>query len=494
MSEKLKIGIIQNAPLTADFPNNLRQIVQGYRECLDHGAELVVAPATALCGAEPLDLIERQSFMQQTEAALNALSRELGEVPLILGAWAPQPDDLFDNDLDCEKDAPEPRVNDAPDGCGTILTPYLLENNDVTELENGEIIDLDGVQIYTDTKNALSPDDTEGASVIVHLRTAPWHAGAQAEDEDDGTWEARTAGIPVISVRHVGSTHGNIYAGGSAVYSAAGRVTARLPMFEPAARVVDVYSTRTAKARPTEEEQLCSALELGIRDTVRNNGFSGVCLSLDTPNAALLAALCTEALGRSNVVGVTTQNNTQIAEALKISCHKPDIAPLLAAAEKVLPDAAEDFRKRITATALYSFAESRGLMFLSPLSRREFMLGSYTQYGESCGHFAPLGNLYEIDLHMLRVYLSEKYATLFGVLSEPAIPATDRIIHELADRNLSASALLHSHTCPFSENEVRLVQRKLIASALKRTQMPPVLHADRVTERIDLPVAHRMND
>mgnify|MGYP003290563751 FL=1 len=43
-----KIGLIQTAPLPGDFSNNLRAIVQGYRECLDHGAEVVIAPAASL--------------------------------------------------------------------------------------------------------------------------------------------------------------------------------------------------------------------------------------------------------------------------------------------------------------------------------------------------------------------------------------------------------------------------------------------------------------
>lgn len=81
----LKIGIIQSFPATADFSGNLRRIVQGYRECLDHGAELIIAPATALCGLAPLALTGRRSFMMQTRAALDALAAELGSVPLLLG-------------------------------------------------------------------------------------------------------------------------------------------------------------------------------------------------------------------------------------------------------------------------------------------------------------------------------------------------------------------------------------------------------------------------
>ena len=74
----MKVGIIQNSPRTAYFSNNLRHIVQGYRACLDHGAELVVASAHALCGPGLYDLAMRDSFRNQMQLALETLSRELG--------------------------------------------------------------------------------------------------------------------------------------------------------------------------------------------------------------------------------------------------------------------------------------------------------------------------------------------------------------------------------------------------------------------------------
>ena len=108
MAKNIKIGIIQNAPLTADFSNNLRQIVQGYRECLDHGAELIVASAYALSGANPADLARRESFQRQLRAALDCLSQELGSVPLLLGAYTDLPlfipEDIEEDDLLAEAD------------------------------------------------------------------------------------------------------------------------------------------------------------------------------------------------------------------------------------------------------------------------------------------------------------------------------------------------------------------------------------------------------
>ena len=487
MPKKLKIGIIQNAPLTADLSNNLRQIVQGYRECLDHGANLIIAPAHALCGADLGDLTERTSFVRQAEAALESLARELGDTPLITASYVPMPMLEDGHGYFPENGYDEPLLPG-------ILTPYLLEDGEITELE--EAIDIGAHRVFVDFGDELDIVEAEGCDLIVHLNTAPWYAGSPRKQEDNNQWEAKEMGIPVVCISHIGTSNGNIYAGGSAVFNPAGNTVCRLPFFETCNKVIDVNSKKKAIGLPLEEELLCSALERGIRDTVRNNGYSGVCLDLAHPNADLMAALCVEALGSTNVVGISSGNDSHIPSALKISCTKLPTADLLNMADTLVPDNSKSLKSRLNAAVQFSYAESRGLMYLCPLTRSNIMLGNFDQYGDSCGHFAPLGNLYEVDLFMMRRYLAEKYTDLFGTIEEPA-PNSDKndlIIHELADRNISAGALLSGHVCPFSENEVRLIQRKIIASALKRTQLPMVLHTDSKEEQLDIPVSHRLND
>ncbi|MBQ8479494.1 MAG: hypothetical protein IJ503_03795 [Akkermansia sp.] len=487
MQEKLKIGIIQNAPLTADLSNNLRQIVQGYRECLDHGANLIIAPACALCGADLGNLSERLSFARQAEAALESLARELGDTPLITASYVPMPvlDDghgyFPGNGLE------EPILPG-------VLTPYLLENGDITELE--EPIDIGAYRVFVDLGDELDIIEAEGSDLIVHLNTEPWYAGAPRKQEDNYQWEAKEMGMPVVWVNHIGTSDGNIYAGGSAVFNPAGNTICRLPFFETCNKVIDLKSRKKAIGLPLEEETLCMALERGIRDTVRNNGYSGVCLDLTHPNADLLAALCVEALGCSNVVGITSDEDSHIPAALKISCTKLPTAPLLDMADTLVPDNSKSLKSRLNAAVQFSYAESRGLMYLCPLTRSNIMLGNFDQYGDSCGHFAPLGNLYEVDIFMLRRYLAGKYTDLFGTIQEPSADSdkNDLIIHELADLNISANTLLNDHVCPYPENEVRLIQRKIIASALKRTQLPMVLHTDPRSEQLVIPVTHRLND
>ena len=486
-----RIGIIQNNPLPGDFPNNLRAIVQGYRDCIDHGAELVIAPAEALCGLNPLDLAERDSFERQTRRALDALSRELGTAPLILGAYFRfiGEDDLWDGMLgedDGEEDDPQELRRKRR---RAALVPYLLESDTVTELDDGAVTEVNGCNIYVQLGEEDILPEGPDFDLLVHLSCRPWHATAAADLQDTLGWEATTNGAPVVMCAPVGTAGRDIYAGGSFILSAEGKPMLRLPFFEPAAKVADVDKGRPCAALPEPRELLRQALQRGIADTVRNNGYTGVCIPLDHPNGTLLAALCTGALGAAHVCGVTfAQGESPLAAQLGITVRTPDAPPQPAGKDN--PALQARMRAMLTAAV----ADELGHMLLCPLGRREIMLGEFTPYAESCGSLAPLGNLYEMDLHMLRALLQEENAQLFGALTEPAQPEVDRIIHELADRNVPPTDLIANCGGLFPEDVVRRIQRRMIAAALKRTILPTILHVDAPAEQLHFPVAHRLND
>ncbi len=495
MDHNMKIGIIQNAPLTADFPNNLRSIVQGYRDCLDHGAELVIAPATALCGLRPRDLATRRSFLKQTQSALDALSQELGSAPLLLGActalFSDDPDDwdsLINSSTSAE-DGDEQAENTCVD-----LVPFLLEKDTVTELPDAGVTEINGLGVYVDISiGEIMPDDAD-FDLLVHLGDDSWHTGAAPREESTRRWEARSNNVPVASVQAVGTADGHLYAGGSAIYNAEGKPLLRLPFFEPGNRVVDTGAAPHARALPQADELLEQALIRGIRDTAHQNGYNAVCLPLEHPNAALLASLCVGALGSANVYGITFNSNehsAHIAQSLGISVQKLDSAALIQAAGA---EPHSPLALRLQAALICNLADEKGYMLLSPLDRHDIMLGQFTLYGESCGQLAPLGNLYRMDVHLLSLRVEEQHPGLLGTLAEPAHPEQDRIIHELADRNIAASELLANNAILFPENDVRYVQRRMIASATKRAQLPTILHVDAPAEQLDLPLCHRLND
>lgn len=489
-----KIGIIQIASLPGDFPNNLRAVVNGYRECLEHGAQLVVAPASAVCGLEPHSLARRDSFLAQTQDCLEKISKELGEVPMLLAAHSRnfQDEDLYAGVV-CEGDDNyEPWLEQ---DMVVELTPYLLDCDGVTELEANSTIDINEQLVYVDLDDGeILPDDE--CDLIVRLPHAPWHTSQAKEDAEMRSWEASMSATPVICCRPVGTADGNIYGGGSTVHSSAGDLILRLPFFEAAAEVVNLKRPKPVLALPEPAEILCSAIERGIRDTVKNNCYSGVCVPLDAPHSALLGVICVEALGASNVAGISFKGNKELADKLGITCYEPATGNLLDSAASLFDDdQSAALTERIETAIAMSYAESRALLLCSTLTRREIMLGDFACYGRSGGHLVPLGNLYDVDLFLMSERLAEKYSDIFGALSAPPAGNTDRIIHELVDRNKAAGELLHPEkNYMFKENDVRLTQRRIVASAMKRTQLPIILQAGSQDQQHSFPTVHRLND
>ena len=478
----MKIGIIQNAPRTADLSSNLRHIVQGYRTCQDHGAELVVASAHALCGPGLHDLASRDSFQEQMQRALQTLSRELGDAPLILGAYSTAPD------MEDEEES---------GAFTTQLTPYLLENDMVEELENGEVFEWEGKELYITTDDAPLQPGLDSHDIIIHVGSAPWHTALLQEETHRRQNEAINNEATVVYAACVGTAEEQIFGGGSGIYNPQGKNLLRLPWFDTESRVASIVPPyREAATQPeTEACTLARMLQQGIRDTVRQYGYGGACLSLDAPCSTLLAALAIDALGSANVEGVTFGDAEEMAKTLGISCKKmDDRAVLQSAAAQLGEEEQEALQARLRAAMLSTHSESRGLLLLCPLSRRDIMLGHYTLYGESCGMLAPLGHLYEMDLHMLQQEYKERHSDLFGTLAEPQAPEKDIIIHALADCNVSAGRFIRENNFGLEENEIRQVQRRLISSALKRSQLPFTLQVSAPEEQLRIPSAHRLND
>ncbi len=493
MKKDIKIGIIQNSPLTADFSANLRTIVQAYRDCIDRGAELVIAPAYALTGAEVLDLSQRASFQQQNQLALETLAKEIAHAPLILASYGtaiPTDDEenLFNilEAQDCVIDAPH------------ILCPVLLEDGTVTQLEEGYPCEIAGLNVYVEVGDEDSASDCDDLDLFVRLSTGPWYANASEDIEESRRWEAQINNCPVIDIHSTGYAEGKVFAGGSCFYDQLGTPVQRLPFFETAQAVLSLDATGRARALPEQEILLRDALICSIREYTRNMGYIGVCINLDLANSSLLALLSTEALGAQKVQGYSFEQGSFESEkslGIKVTqLANPISEAFKASIPQLQQDSLPSLEARMKSALLSSIAEQEGLVLLSPLDRHQLLMGKFTLDGESCGKLLPFGGLYEMDLHLLSKYLSDERPNYFGAIAEPSSPHIDKILHRMQDNNCSAHYIIHESEGELQENDVRLVQRRILTSAERRAQLPPVLAIESKEERYQFPICHRLND
>ncbi len=498
-----KIGIIQTATLPGDFPNNLRAIVQGYRDCINHGAELVIAPAYALGGVDPGDLKNRNTFLQQQEDAAVALSAEIlstsADVPLLIGYYSdpaeganmadhPDADDwgmkdemLYDAVNAERRFTREQKVQ---------MMPCLIHDGLVRPFADNTSIPIGGSRFFVTTGVKEVSPKTQ-VDFVIHLSTEPWDNTMSSREKDTYSWESHTCGATIISVHSVGAAGDRIHGGGSAIYREAAPL-AELPYFEAASRTIDIRKVTYREAlTPSLEVQMKLALERWLLDTVHRNGYRGVCIPLDHPNASLLTAISTAALDSGNICGISFEGNTISG----INCRNIQLDQAAEACLALVPeDGKRAMLARLKGTMLTTLAEDMGYMLLSPVDFHDAQLGHFTLYGESCGVIAPLGNLYRVDLYILSDLYSELHPDMFGALTEPEQSEEDRIIHEMVENNVGASDLIYQYDDFYEENQVRQIQRRIIRSALKRSQMPLTFLAVKEEARPRFPLAHRLND
>src|SRR5712692_2904103 len=78
----VRIALGQINPTVGDLAGNVNLMIRFAREAAAAGARLVVFPELAVCGYPPRDLVEKPSFLAQTQAELERLARETGATPV----------------------------------------------------------------------------------------------------------------------------------------------------------------------------------------------------------------------------------------------------------------------------------------------------------------------------------------------------------------------------------------------------------------------------
>ena len=139
---------------------------------------------------------------------------------------------------------------------------------------------------------------------------------------------AREFASPLVYVNQVGAQDDLVFDGDSVIVDSEGKVLARAPQFESDIFITDI-EVRTATSKPdinldstlrilredvkpllaerlSDEEEMWTALVIGLRDYVAKNGFTSVALGLSGGiDSAVVASLAVDALGKDRVFGVS---------------------------------------------------------------------------------------------------------------------------------------------------------------------------------------------
>lgn len=428
--------------------------MQGYRHCLDMGAELVIASAQAIDGSFVGDLRLRSSFLLQAQAALKALAEEV-RLPLLLGSYAAAPH--------CAPAQP---------------APFLIAEGQVHRLNNRCVVQVGALSIFTDVggEEPVAPPPDVHCDCILHLPGGAWHIGQAQEWAALSAREAAERHCAVVIAQGIGCTAGHLHAGGSMYTTPGGEACHHLPLFDAAEATLPM--PEQPPCEPLQAPEL-SAILYCLRETMEQGGYHGIAVAADEAHGPLLLALAQEAVGAEYTTGMTWEKTPS---AFGRSICLPQLPPACSPA----------LQQRIRSQVIADRAAEHKLLLLRSCGRKDMLLGEAQLPADACGLLAPLGDMYDSMIHRVREALVARHGAELSRLLPPPPGMPPEVEHELrmlADEGQSPFEMLLTHGCE-DESRLRRMLRRINRAAAQPPSATWILHVHK--RSISLPPFHRL--
>jgi NAD+ synthase (glutamine-hydrolysing) len=552
---KLRIGMSQINTTVGDFAGNTRKILEAIAAARPLGVDLIIFPELAICGYPPEDLLFKPQFIEENLKSLEKVIKQTSGIAAIVG-FVDAKSDIYNAAA---------IIND-----GKLVSIYhkiYLPNYGVFDENRYFQAGRDcpvytmfgvgiGVNICEDIWYEAGPATAQayaGAEVIVNISASPYHFGKENDRERMLATRASDNVAIIVYDNLVGGQDELVFDGNSMVLNEKGQLIARGKQFEEDLIAVDldaeaVFRTRLHDPRWRKETLLLEnhpehavnvvvselspaapkpalpprqikehsfpgdvydALVLGTRDYITKNGFKKVLIGLSGGiDSSLVAAIATDALGRSNVIGVlmpsrySSSGSVSDSELLgrnlgikyiTIPIEKVYQAYIETLAEQfrdAKPDSTEEnIQARIRGNLLMALSNKFGWLVLATGNKSEIATGYTTLYGDMAGGFAvikdvPKTLVYELAKYRNSIANDEVIPT--SIISKapsaelrpeqkdtdslPPYELLDPVLTAYVEEDKSVEQIIGSG---FEESVVKRAARLVDTSEYKRRQAPP---------------------
>lgn len=465
---QLRLALNQIDSTVGDLAGNAEAVVRWTRHSAEQGAHLVAFPEMVLTGYPVEDLALRSSFVHASRTALSDLAARLaeegfGDLPVVVGY-------LDRTETAVPKygqPAGAPRNAAAVLHGGRVVLTFAKHH-----LPNYGVFDefryfvpgdtLPVVRVHgVDVALAICEDLWQDGGRVPAARSAraglllSVNASPYERDKDDTRLElvrkrAQEAGCTTAYLAMMGGQDELVFDGDSIVVDRHGEVLARAPQFSEGCVVLDLELPAAGADAPEgvvddglridrlvlseeplpayepeltggyaerldDDEEVYSALVVGLRAYVRKNGFRSVLIGLSGGiDSALVAAIACDALGAENVYGVSMPSKyssdhskgdaAELARRTGLNFRTVPIEPMFDAYMGSLGLtglAEENLQSRLRGTMLMAISNQEGHIVLAPGNKSELAVGYSTLYGDSVGAYGPIKDVYKTSVFRL---------------------------------------------------------------------------------------------
>ena len=526
MTIQLKIASAQINPHLGDLSGNMDKIREAYARAKTDGADILVLPEQCIIGYPAEDLVLKPAAVADCRTLAQEFAKETKNGPAVIFnlPWL-EDDQLYNAALFMQDGAiSDVRMKHHLPNYGVFDEFRIFTRGPLPKPVMFKGITL-GIPICEDLwqPGVASHLADQGAELLISPNGSPWRRTALSERVEALGEKVHNEGLPLIYVNQIGGQDELVFDGSSFSMAADGTIVQALKSF------VEDYDIATWEKQDGEwvctqakqEKQLTGyeadwrAACLGLGDYVNKNGFKQVILGLSGGiDSAMAAAIAVDALGPERVWCVMMPSRYTSGDSLKdakdciaaLGCRY-DIIPIKAGFDALLSMTAplfegtepntteENMQSRIRAVTLMALSNKFGPMLVTTGNKSEMAVGYATLYGDMCGGYNPLKDLYKTEVFALAHWrndhnpddlLGDEAPVPIDVITKPptaelredqkdsdSLPeydVLDDILFGLIEEEASVEEILaRGHT----KADVKRIQHLLYIAEYKRRQAPP---------------------
>ncbi len=431
MTSHFTITMAQLNPTVGDIPGNIAKIKNIYAQHKNQ-TDLIVFSEMIVSGYPTDDLVLKPFFTERVMNGVHQLAAEIGSEGagiLISAPWRE-----------------EGKVYNAAlllHGGKVVAKRFKhhLPNygvfDEVRVFAAGDLpmpVEFKGVRLGVMTcEDMWFPDvaahlKKQGADIFVIPNGSPFEVEKIHVRHQNAKGRVRETGLPLLYINQVGGQDELVFDGASFAVDKAGRVLVQLPSHEEYVSTTLwekgswICKSFEAPHTPyTGSEEIYQTLMLGLRDYVNKNGFPGVLIGMSGGiDSALSATIAVDALGADRVrcfmmpspytSKESVEDAAECSDLLGIQHGSVSIKPAMEAFDTMLREAsnqnvggitAENIQARSRGMLLMAMSNATGAMVLSTGNKSEMSVGYATLYGDMCGGFNVLKDVYKMTVFEL---------------------------------------------------------------------------------------------
>ena len=442
MKGKVEFIIAQFNAVVGDIEGNLEKII----DIIDKNRKLnapkvFVFPELALCGYSPEDLLFREDFSVKINKSITEIQNYIkSNEYLILGA--PRYSDDFSKVFNSAYIIHNKKLLDIYDK--QFLPNYGVfdekryfdqgKKNTVINIEGNKI----GILICEDSWNLSSLYDNglEDIDFLISINASPFEKGKDEKRKKYFMDIASRYKFNLIYLNTVGGQDEIVFDGSSFIVNKKGEIInscnafleENYNFFINDGEFSDKSSFSHYIKDEDNENELYQAIKIGTYDYINKSSLNGVILGLSGGiDSALTLAIASDIFDKEDIEAVllpsifTSDLSIQLAkeqcEILNINYSIISIKDVNDAANKTLENrfeglindvTEENIQARARGLLLMSISNKTGKVLLTTGNKSELAVGYSTLYGDMCGSFAPLKDLYKSEVYELSKWRNKK--------------------------------------------------------------------------------------